>query len=95
MVGGAHPDMVRHCFDTSILYRRVIVKMAFRLLVFLFIVVAFSSCALRGKTYENISRGIYDGANQAQEINKTDPRPQPDEESLTYDRYQQERRQAQ
>jgi hypothetical protein len=60
------------------------------LMIFCFI--AFlSSCGKSESVYKGVARGIYEGANQTQEMKRDDPTPEPGNEHPSYDQYERER----
>ena len=50
-----------------------------------------SSCGKNEKVYRGITQGIYEGANQTQEMKKDDPTREPGKEPSSYDQYERER----
>jgi hypothetical protein len=50
-----------------------------------------SSCGKSEKVYKGVVQGMYEGANQTQEIKKDDPTPEPGKEPPSYDQYERDR----
>ena len=62
-----------------------------RILIVMCFMFCLSSCAKSGKVYDGFLRGMYEGANQTQEMQRKDLIPPPGKEPPTYDQYEKER----
>jgi len=62
-----------------------------KILIAFFCITLFSSCAKKDGIYKGIKRGMYDGANQSQEMKRDDPLPPVGKESPSYDQYEKDR----
>lgn len=62
-----------------------------RFLIVILFMGLLSSCTDKNKVYDNIYHGMYNGANQIQEMKNPEPVSPPGQERLTYEQYKQER----
>jgi hypothetical protein len=66
-------------------------KIILRIMISLCFIVCLCSCGKSEKVYKGVARGMYEGANLAQEMKRDDPTPEPGKESPSYDQYEQDR----
>ena len=62
-----------------------------RILTICCFIACLSSCGNSEKIYKGVAQGMYEGANQTQELKKDAPIPEPGKEPASYDRYERER----
>ena len=67
-------------------------KTLLHLIIIIVFAVFLNSCAKNDKIQDGIIRGIYKGANQAQEMKSDDPLSSPNKETPTYEQYERERK---
>ncbi|MGE0084098.1 MAG: hypothetical protein AB7S75_06720 [Desulfococcaceae bacterium] len=66
-------------------------KTVSKILIFACFVLCLSSCAEKDKVYDGFLRGMYEGANHTQTMQREDPIPPAGEKTPTYDQYEQDR----
>jgi hypothetical protein len=69
---------------------RVILKTILKLFAIVFFMTFIYSCASKDKIKDGFHRGMYEGANQSQEMKRGNPLPS-SEKPPTYDQYERER----
>ncbi len=66
-------------------------KTVLKILIFACFVLCLCSCAEKDKAYDGFLRGMYEGANHTQEMQREDPIPPAGEKTPTYDQYARDR----
>ena len=67
-------------------------KLNSTILIFCFLTFFLMSCTKNGNGYKGLYQGIYEGAQQSQEMNGDAPPPSDDRPLPTYDQYEKERK---
>jgi hypothetical protein len=66
-------------------------KRILKILIICCLMAFFSSCGKSKSIYKGVAQGMYEGANQAQEMKRDDPTPAPGNEPPSYDQYERDR----
>lgn len=69
----------------------VTLKIFLKILIIGTFIICLSSCGKSEKIYKGVVQGMYEGANQSQEMKRDDPTPPAGQETPSYGQYEQDR----
>jgi hypothetical protein len=74
--------------------RRCFLKRILKILIICCFIAFLSSCGKNDSIYKGVAQGMYEGANQAQEMKRDDPVAEPGNEPASYDQYERDRQET-